>query len=346
MKRKGLAAPLVKSALFIVTTVLATVVLGVTIAQSGSGDTVSYRARFTDASGLRAGDSVRIAGVQVGRVERLRIVDRRLAEVVFSVEKGRTLPATATAAVKWLNLVGQRYLDLGRGAGLGGALPPGGLIPPERTVPAVDLTQLFNGFQPLFQALSPQDVNRLADSLIQVLQGQGGTLETLLSTVGSLTTAIAAKDQVIGQVITNLNTVLETVNARGDRFGGLISTLRALVSGLAADREPIGEAVEALGDLTETTTSLLEDGREPLRADIAELGRLSRNLERDEPTVERFLERLPTKLETIARLGSYGSWLNFYVCEATVTGVSYKQYPGETPPPLAPVTGDAARCGS
>ncbi|GAA2731803.1 MCE family protein [Actinocorallia aurantiaca] len=345
MKRRGLAAPLIKSAVFIVVTVLATVLLGVTIAQTESGDTVSYRARFTDASGLRAGDSVRIAGVQVGRVDGMRIVDRRLAEVTFSVERGRVLPATATAGVKWLNLVGQRYLELGQGAGQSGVLPANGLIPSERTLPAVDLTELFNGFQPLFQALSPQDVNRLADSLIQVLQGEGGTLETLLSTVGSLTTSIAAKDQVIGQVITNLNGVLETVNSRGDRFGDLISTLRALVSGLAADREPIGEAVAALGDLTESTTSLLEDGREPLRADIAELGRLSKNLERETPTVERFLDLLPRKLETIARLGSYGSWLNFYVCEATVTGVSYKQYPDETPPPLTAVAGDAARCG-
>ncbi|MFV2176023.1 MCE family protein [Actinomadura sp. LOL_016] len=346
MKRRSLARPLVKSLAFVVVTVVATGVLALSIGRFGARDTVSYKARFTDASGLRDGDGVRIAGVEVGRVEDIDVVDRRTAEVTIAVRRGRELPATATATIKYLNLIGQRYVALDRGTGAAGTLRPGATIPVERTTPALNLTQLFNGFQPLFQALSPGDVNKLAGSLVQVLQGEGGTVEGLLSTIGSLTGGIAAKDRVIGQVIGNLNAVLDTVNARDDELGTLVSTLRRLVSGLASDRTAIGEAIGALDALAGTTAGLLRDGRAPLKRDIEQLGRLSRNLADESGTVDRFLETLPVKMEAIGRVASYGSWLNLYMCEAAVTGVTYEQYPGEEHPPPSGVPLTDARCGA
>ncbi|MFG2087480.1 MULTISPECIES: MCE family protein [unclassified Spirillospora] len=345
MNQKGLTAPLVKSAAFVVVTVVATAMLALSITRTGGGDTVPYKARFTDASGLREGDSVRIAGAEVGRIAGIEVVEHRVALVSFSVGRGHRLPATSTATIKYLNLIGQRYVELERGTGATGTLKPGSTIPVERTTPALNLTQLFNGFQPLFQALSPKDVNRLAGSIIQVLQGEGGTVEGLLSTVGSLTSGIADKDKVIGQVIENLNVVLDTVNGRGDNLGNLISTLRRLVSGLAADRTAIGSAIGALDDLARTTTDLLKDGREPLKRDIEQLGRLSENLADESPTVDSFLRLLPVKMAAIGRIGSYGSWLNLYLCEADLSGVTYKQYPGENNPPPTGIPLTAKRCG-
>ncbi|MBW8481668.1 MCE family protein [Actinomadura parmotrematis] len=345
MSDRSLAGPIAKSLAFIVVTVLATTVLAASIAQTGGGPSRSYRARFTDASGLRAGDGVRIAGVQVGRVEGIDVVDRRIARVRFSVDRDRTVPASATATIKYLNLVGQRYVELARGTGGTGALAPGATIPVERTTPALDLTRLFNGFQPLFAALSPKDVNQLAGSIVQVLQGEGGTVEDLLASIGTLTSAIAGKDAVIGQVVTNLTGVLDTVNAHGAQLTGLITTLRALVSGLAADRRPIGEAISALDGLTASTAALLRDGRAPLKDDVVELGRLSASLDRDEPVVDRFLKTLPVKMAAIGRLGSYGSWMNFYLCEAAVTGATYQQVPGEQHPAPTGVPNTSPRCG-
>ncbi|MGI5169523.1 MCE family protein [Spirillospora sp. CA-253888] len=345
MRQRSLAAPLLKLLVFIVVTVAATAVLATSIAQTGGRGDVRYHARFTDASGLRAGDSVRIAGVQIGRVDAITVTDRRLARVRFSVERGRTIPATATATIKYLNLVGQRYVELDRGTGAAGTLPAGATIPLERTTPALNLTQLFNGFQPLFAALSPKDVNQLAGSIIQVVQGEGGTVTQLLTTIGSLTGTIAGKDRVIGEVVANLTSVLDTVNARGDQLTGLVTTLRKLVSGLAADRKPIGEAIGALDALAGSTAALLREGRDPLKRDIAQLGRLSDNLNDDAPTVEHFLRTLPDKMTAIGRLGSYGSWMNFYMCEALVTGATYQQIPGETHPAPTGVKSTAARCG-
>ena len=343
MKRRSLAGPVVKSLIFVLVTALATTVLAVSIAGAGVGDTSGYNARFTDTTGLASGDSVRIAGVKVGRVDSIKVVDRRIAQVHFSVQKGRTLPASATATIKYLNMVGQRYIDLAQGTGpVGRTLPPGGTIPLSRTTPALDLTQLFDGFQPLFEGLSPKDVNQLSGEIVQVLQGEGGTVDGLISNIGALTTTLAAKDQVIGQVIDNLNSVLKTVNTRETGFNDLVTSLQQLVTGFSADREPIGRSITAISRLTTSTAGLLQDGRQPLKDSIAQLGRLSTNLADNKGELQNFLTTTPQKFRAIGRLASYGSWLNLYLCQATVAGVTTSD--GSRPPTGIAIT--EARCRS
>jgi phospholipid/cholesterol/gamma-HCH transport system substrate-binding protein len=335
---RGLGAPLTKLIIFVVITVAATAVLGLTIANANYGGTNDYSARFTDVTSLNTGDDVRIAGVKVGEVTSIDIVDRRQAEVRFSVEGDVTLPASVTATIKYRNLVGQRYIALDQGTGpINGTLPPGGAIPLSRTQPALDLTELFNGFKPLFQALSPDDVNQLSYEIIQVFQGEGGTIDSLLASTAQLTSTIADKDQVIGQVIDNLNTVLNTVNAHGSQLADLVTTTQQLVSGLAADRQPISDAIGSLGQLADATAGLLDQGRAPLQQDIAALGTLSRNLNDSQAVVEHFIQFLPQKLTKIIPTASYGSWFNFFLCSASGTVGVTPLIPPVTLP-LEPVT--------
>ncbi|MFE1424316.1 MCE family protein [Streptomyces fungicidicus] len=331
-RRRPLTGPLLKSLAFVLVTALATTVLGLSVADTGvSGGTRSYKALFTDVTGLVDGDSVRISGVEVGEVTDVRVVQRRTAQVTFTVREDRRLPRSATASVKYLNMVGQRYIALDRGAGdLTGTLEAGDTIPLDRTTPALDLTLLFNGFKPLFEGLSPKDVNELAGSIVQVLQGEGATVDSLIRHVGSLSRTVAAKDKVIGAVVENLTTVLGTLNDREDGFDDLVVTLRSLVTGFNGDRKPLGEAVEAMGELTTATAGLLEDGRAPLQRDIRELGRLSTGLGEHTGQIEDFLQRSPAKMTALARLSSYGSWFNLYLCEARVSGVTTSD--GSEPP--------------
>ena len=343
MKRKSMLPALIKGAIFTVVTLLATAVLGITIANTGLGDTTEYHAEFADVTGLNVGDDVRIAGVRVGQVDRISVVHRRLADVQFAIQSDRRLPAAATAAVKYRNLVGQRYVELDQGAGpVDQLLPPGGTIPLAHTQPALDLTQLFNGFQPLFQALSPNDVNQLSNEIIRVLQGDGVTVDDLVANTASLTTTLANKDQVIGRVIDNLNSVLNTINSRGDELSTMVDTLQQLVSGLAQDRKPIGDAITALSNLTTATGNLLQVGRPGLQHSISALRQLSTNLADNTPLVNTFLQNLPIKFQRIATAASYGSWFNFFLCQATVTGV--KVAPGGSVPIGIPVT--ESRCRS
>jgi phospholipid/cholesterol/gamma-HCH transport system substrate-binding protein len=314
MRRFPVAA-FVKFAALTVVVAMATTVLALTIANASGGERTTYTARFSDASGLLRGDDVRIAGVIVGTVDDIRIVDRRQAEVAFSVASDQPLPASVTAAILYRNLIGQRFLSLTQGTGpTGKVLPAGGTIPVERTRPPLNLTVLFNGFKPLFTALDPQQVNQLSFEIVQVLQGQGGTVQSLLASTSSLTNTLADRDQLIGQVIDNLNAVLDTVNKRDEQLSELISSLQALVSGLAQDRKPIGDAIVTIGELTDVTAGFVQDARPPLRADINHLGDLAGNLNASGDKLEQTIQNLPGKLDRLGRAGGYGSWFNFYLC--------------------------------
>ena len=341
IRRRSIVPPLIYSIIFIVVTGVATAVLGLSIANTSFGNTTGYSAVFTDVTGLNVGDDVDIAGVRIGQVTSISVVDRNLADVGFAVQSDRQLPASVTATIYYKNLVGQRYIELDQGTGPAGVLPPGGTIPVDRTTPALNLTELFNGFQPLFEALSPGDVNQLSAEIIAVLQGEGTTVDSLVSNIGQLTTTVAGKNKVIDSVISNLSSVVATVNTRGNELADLVTTLQQLVSGLAADRQPFGDAIHAISSLTNATAGLLRNFNPPLHQDIGELGRLSSNLAAGTPAINAFLQTLPVKEAALGRLSSYGSWFNLFECSARVSGVSEAYGP---PPTGIPVT--AARCKS
>jgi phospholipid/cholesterol/gamma-HCH transport system substrate-binding protein len=308
----------VKMALFTVLTLLATGLLAATIANRDSRATTPYRAVFVDAVNLNPGDEVRLAGVRVGSISKVQLYRGTKALVTFGVDSTVPLTTTTQTVIRYRNLIGQRYLALVDGAGDGRTLRRDELIPEERTQPALNLNVLFNGFRPLLAGLAPGDVNQLSFELVKVLQGEGGTVESLFSRVASLSGALADRDALIGQVIENLNGVLGPLDSRDQQLTALITNLQAFISGLSQDRQAIGASLVAMDDLAGTTASLLKEVRPSLAADVKQLGILAAGL--DEPQsrklLEHFITATPAKLQVSTPEASYGAFLNFYVCAA------------------------------
>jgi phospholipid/cholesterol/gamma-HCH transport system substrate-binding protein len=308
---------LAKLLVFAAVTIAATSVLALTIANVQVGSKASYTAVFDDVTGLVPGQDVRIAGVRVGEVKDVRVAaDRVSAEVEFQVLKTSVLTEGTEATIKYRNLVGQRYLALSQEPGSARPLLDGTRIPRERTHEALDLTVLFNGFKPLFAALSPNDVNELSSLLIQTLQGEGGDINTLLAKTASLTSAIADRDAVIGRTVDNLNEVLGTVEAHDEQLLSLIDQLQRFTSGLAADREAIGTALTGINTLTAETADLLVTTRPVIKDDIAQLKTLATTLNKpaNAKEFEDFITNAPERISTLTRTATYGSWFNFYLC--------------------------------
>jgi phospholipid/cholesterol/gamma-HCH transport system substrate-binding protein len=311
---------LIKLVVFIVVTVLATGLLAATIGNLRFGGTTSYQALFTDATGLLKGDDVRIAGVRVGEVDGVAVArkgNRSVARVTFNVDSDRPVAVSTRAQIRYRNLVGQRYIALTNEIGSTGVLAAGSTIPISKTSPALDLTVLFNGFKPLFQALSPSDVNELSYEIIQVFQGQGGTLNGMLAHTASITQTLADRDQVIGQLITNLNSVLAHVGQRNRQLNQLITTFRQFVGGLKKDRGAILGSLDQISDLSVQTADLVSGIRAPFVSDIHHLRGFAANLDRGRPEIDRALQVLPIKLTKVGRTAIYGSWFNFYLCNFT-----------------------------
>lgn len=281
--------------------------------------TSRYFAEFSDVSGLRPGQFVRASGVEVGKVDAVKIVDGgHRVRVDFNVDESISLFRDTTAAIRYLDLVGNRYLELTRGHD-NRRLPPDGLIPLTHTEPALDLDALIGGFRPLFRSLEPDKINAIAQSIITMFQGQGGTINDILDQTAQLTAAIADRDKAIGQVITNLNTVLATTVVHQQQFDETISKFDALVTGLKSQADPLADSVAQISDAAGTVADLLSTNRPQLHRTVDTLDAAEQPLVTDIDRFNDTLTKLPNDLKIIGRAGGvYGDFFNFYLCDISL----------------------------
>jgi phospholipid/cholesterol/gamma-HCH transport system substrate-binding protein len=254
--------------------------------------------------------------VNVGTVNGLHLRPDNLVKVDFSIPKDIKLTQGTAVRIRYANLTGDRYVDLEPGdKSRGGSLAPGSTIPAVQTKPALNLDDLANGFQPLLRALSPNDVNQLASSIIEIAQGQGGAVQGLLTHVAAVTSTLADRDQLIGSVVDNLNTVLRTVTDRSGGLDRLISGLSRLTTGLAEQRDSIGRSITKVSTLATDTSNLLASLRPGLKGTITQTRRLASSLDASSDVLNQVLTDYPQALVTLGQNGHYGSFFNFYICE-------------------------------
>lgn len=304
----------IKFGVFAVVMMLLTIALFAVFAEVRTGPANGYTAVFKDASRLKAGDSVRVAGVRVGTVNDISLQSDNSVLVRFNADRDIVLTTGTKAAIRYLNLVGDRFVELVDGPGSTRVLPPGSQIPMDRTAPALDLDLLLSGLKPVIHGLNPKDVNALTASLIQVMQGQGGTIESLLSKTSSFSNSLADNNQVVEQLIDELRTVLGTLSKNGDQFSGAIDKLQKLVGGLSEDRDPIGTAITALDNGTASLSDFLGNARQPLKDTIAQVNRLATNVGSDKSGLDVSLQKAPENYRKAIRLGSYGGFIQYYLC--------------------------------
>ena len=223
-----------------------------------------------------------------------------------------------TASVRYLNLIGDRYLDLKRGES-DTRLPAGGTIPIEHTQPALDLDALIGGFRPVFRALDPDKVNNIAQSIVTIFQGQGGTINDILDQTAALTSTLADRDQAIGEVITNLNTVLDTTVKHQKQFDETVQNLEVLITGLKNRADPIADATVQISDAAGSLADLLANNRPLLQSTLGHLEGIQQPLIDQRQEVSDYLAQLPPTLKILGRAGGiYGDFFNFYACDISL----------------------------
>jgi len=278
----------------------------------------TYTAEFNDVTGLQEGDFVRIAGVEVGKVDKISIVtsaSNTHAVVDFSTDRSVVLTDASKAAIRWADPIGTRYLSLLEGAGDGKRLDPGGVIPVDRTEPALDLDALLGGFRPLFRALDPQQVNSLTGQLIEAFQGEGATIGSFLSEAATVTNTLADHDELIGQVITNLNSVLASFGDQSRQVDKAVDSLSQLIKGLAERKSDISNTVAYTNSSSATIADLLAQARQPFKDAVAQTDRVSSIVVADQEYLDNLLNTLPDSFKTLGRLGLYGDYFTFYLCD-------------------------------
>jgi phospholipid/cholesterol/gamma-HCH transport system substrate-binding protein len=319
MKTTGTA---IKLGIVSLVLLLITVSIIVVFGQMRFNSTNSYSAEFSNGSGLRDGQFVRAYGVEIGKVKKVRLIDAgRRVRVDFDVDHSIPLYQSTTAQIRYLDLVGNRYVELNRGEGEGAdrVLAPGGFIPLSRTSPALDLDALIGGFKPLFRALDPEKVNTIASAIITVFQGQGGTINDILDQTAQATARIAERDQAIGDVVKNLNIVLDTTVKHRKEFDQTVDNFEKLITGLQNHADPLAAGTANISNAAGTVADLLADNRALLHKELNYLQALQQPLVDQRDQLNDLIHKTPTAYNLIGRgIGLYGDWVNFYVCDLTI----------------------------
>jgi phospholipid/cholesterol/gamma-HCH transport system substrate-binding protein len=306
----------IRVALFSVMCLAFVFILVTVFGQFRFDDRASYSAVFKNVSGLKGGNFVRIAGVEVGKVSSLELHKDGTVTVEFALDKDLTITEGTKASVRYENLIGDRYLSLEDGPGAARKLAPGQTIPLTRTSPALDVDALIGGFRPLFRALDPDQVNALSGALLRVFQGQGATISSALAQTSSLTSTLAGRDQLIGEVITNLNTVLHTFAEHDEQFSDGLDKLSQLVGALADRKTDITSSVAYNNAAASSVADLLTVARQPIKDTVTQTDRFAGQIEGDHAYVDDLVRTLPDAYQVLARNGLYGDYFGFYLCDA------------------------------
>ena len=316
--KENLRGTVVGLGIFLTVCLLSAFLLVSVFAQVRFGAGNTYYAEFNNVTNLRKGKLVRIAGVEVGKVQNISINPDATVRVEFTAEKSVTLTEGTRAVLRYDNLFGDRYLALEEGAGGLKTLRPGQTIPLSHTEPALDLDALIGGFRPLFRALNPDQVNELSKLFIQAFQDEGPTIGTFLDQAAAVTNTLADRDLLIGQVVDNLNVVLGSLGGQSDRLDKAVTSLSQLVHGLAARKTDISNAVAYTNAAAGSVADLMSQARQPFRKVVQQTDRVANIALADHDYLDNLINTLPDKYRAMDRQAMYGDYFSFYFCDVVL----------------------------
>lgn len=283
---------------------------------------VTYEAVFADATGLVPNDAVKVAGVEVGKVESIT-VERGNAVVRFSLRDDIDLGEDSTIGVRWRNLLGLRYLYV-YPAGQG-ELQPGHRFPLARTMAVADFGLLMQRLVPVQRALEPEVGNVVVRALNEAIANREDRIQRLIADAGNLTNTLADRDEQIARVLEN---GAELARAYADREQALRDFLDrfANVSETIAERND--ELERILVDVADAQTELsrfLEENDEEIEGTVDGLDEITTVLSVNRSNLEDILTHLGRGLAFYHRTSRWGQWFN-----VRVVGAGGNDNPDET----------------
>lgn len=290
---------------FTVVAVVLTVAIGAAIVGAERGDRYQLTATFVDAAGVRAGDAVRVAGVPVGSVTSVDVVAGR-AEVGFTVERDVSLPRDSRVTVTWVDLIGNRQLDIEPGEDRN-ALEPGGRI--ERTGASMDIARLAAELGPLLGSLDPQSINQLLTSVDTILESSGDDIVAATGDVRTLVEMVGERSSAIETMLADYRSVAETMSSRERQLRQLIGDLTALAETFGGSEQLLVGAVDDATALVTDVESFLDANEADIRALVQDIAALVEVAQGRLDDLDRGLGVLPDALEGLFRVLRHGDHL-------------------------------------
>ena len=310
-------ATLVKVLAFTAASILMTIALAFEIANMDPSqifsDEYELEAEFENATGVFPGDSVKLAGVDIGRVTGTEIEDGK-AIVRFTIDSGVPITSEARVAIRWRNVIGLRFLYLYPSSS-GRMLEDGDRIPIGNTDSAGDIGELLNRLGPILKAIDPEKANAFLEAMNTALAGNETVVRTLLSEGSALASDLGEMDAQIRDLISSSDRIMAAYASQHRNLGKIIDDLAVVGGELSTMTAEINALVENFAIVQEEMEELLVENRENIDADLSYLNTLLRTLAENRAAFAETLCSLPPGVMPYDQTSSWGEWFNVRIVE-------------------------------
>ncbi len=273
-----------------------------------AGDT--YQAAFTDASGLKPGDGVQVAGVDVGRVDEIEI-DEDHVVVHFEVTGPAAFGPQTGASIEVLNLLGEKYLEL-HPAG-GGQMAEDAVIPMSRTEPAYDIVHALSDLTTTTQQIDTGRVTHALDTLSDTFRGSADEVRGSLRGLSRLSQTIAGRDAELQTLLDRAHETAQILDSRKTTLTTLMRDGELLLAELRRRREVIHRLLVSATDLAEHLTGLVRENEKQLEPALRDLRVVLGVLQDNRQRIDASIRALEPYANILMNIVGSGPWFDAWL---------------------------------
>lgn len=233
-----------KLGFFVAITVCAAVLIIETL---GSADLFSrgthVSALFDTVQDLKIGDRVKMAGVEIGRVEKIELADEKVS-VTMKLKPNAGVKTDSKAIIKFTGLMGQNFVNVSFGAPGSPKAEEGAVLEtaeqPDLSAIMAKLDAAAAGIQNLTKSFTGDKIDNLLGPLTDFIKQNSGPITATIANVKNVTSQIAAGQGTVGKLIYEdalYNTALSTVSNLQDTA----ISVHTAVNNISAGQGTIGK---------------------------------------------------------------------------------------------------------
>ena len=231
---------------------------------------IPIKARFNSAGDLKVGDPVKLAGVDVGRVQAIRISDGKV-EVSMTVEPAAGVRTDSKASIKFTGMMGQNFMAIDFGNPASPVVSTGALLEsreqPDLAAIMSKLESAADGMQNMTKSFSGEDFTKLLGPMTDMIKDNQPRIASILSNLDSVTTGINKGEGTLGRLLRQDTLYVQTLQAVTNLIASTedlkltLSTTRQMMADMNSGKGTIGRLLVD-DSLFRETTNMITNLRE------------------------------------------------------------------------------------
>ncbi|HEU6447646.1 MAG TPA: MlaD family protein [Verrucomicrobiae bacterium] len=218
------------------------------------------RALFDSAQDLKVGSSVKMAGVEIGRVEKIALdATNDKVSITMKLHPDAVVKTDSKAAIKFTGLMGQYFVSIDFGSPSAPEVENNAILEtteqPDFNAIMAKLDKAAGGIQNLTEKFTPDTLNNLMGPLIDFVKQNSGHIGGAISNIENITSQIASGQGTVGKMIYDqslYNSAMVTVTNLQDT----VVSARGIMAGITNGQGTIGKLITDDTLYTETTASM------------------------------------------------------------------------------------------